>query len=77
MTQQFIDILTSINPSIFDDENADLFADGIIDSFDVMRIIAELERVFAIEFSIEEVSPENFASAKSIWALAETLKGEV
>jgi acyl carrier protein len=76
MTQQFKDILMKVKPEIFDDPTSDLVEDGVIDSLDIMNIIAECESVFGVDFDPEDVLPENFASAEAIWNLIEKYRAE-
>jgi acyl carrier protein len=71
MTQQFKDILTGVNPEIFDDEAADLIEDGILDSLDIMNIVAELEHALGISFDPDDVSPETFATADALWRVVD------
>lgn len=69
MNEKFKSILTSVNPEIFDDPVLDLVEDGIIDSFDIMTIIAKCEEAFDVDFDPNDVTTENFSSPKSIWAV--------
>lgn len=74
--EQLIDILKGIRPDVdFESEKA-LIDDGILDSFDVVSIISELDDAFGVQVRITELDPENFNSAESIWALVNQLKGE-
>lgn len=72
--EKLIEILESIRPDIdFRNETA-LIDDGILDSFDVVSIISELDDAFDVQIRITELDPENFNSAKSIWNLIQELK---
>jgi acyl carrier protein len=75
MEQQFIDTLKKINPMIFTGDHSNLMAEGVIDSLDVMNIIAALEDNFAIEFDVDDISAENFVSVENIWNLLQKRKG--
>ena len=67
-------ILQDIRPDVdFENETA-LIDDGILDSFDVVSIISELDDVFGVQIRITELDPENFNSAESIWNLVQNLK---
>lgn len=67
-------ILKGIRPDVdFESENG-LIDDGILDSFDVVSIISELDDVFDVQIRISELDPENFNSADSIWKLIQSLK---
>jgi acyl carrier protein len=74
MTQGFIDALKSTKPVIFDKENVHLIDNGVIDSLDVVNIIAKLEETYNIKFDGKDITSENFASVNSIWALTELYK---
>ena len=56
------------------DASAALIDDGILDSFDVVSIISELDDAFDVQIRITELDPENFNSAESIWNLVQELK---
>ena len=57
-------------------QEKELIDDGLLESFDVLTLIAELEDQFGVEIPAEEIVPENFNSAEGIWALLEKIKGE-
>ena len=57
-------------------EDTQLIAKGLLESFDVITLIAELEDQFGVEIPAEEIVPENFNSAEGIWRLLERMKEE-
>lgn len=72
--EQLLEILKGIRPDVdFENETA-LIDDGILDSFDVVSIISELDDGFGVQVRITELDPENFNSAESIWKLVQELK---
>lgn len=72
--EKLLEILKGIRPDVdFESETA-LVDDGILDSFDVVSIISELDDAFDVQIRIDELDPENFNSAASILALIEKLK---
>lgn len=72
--EKLIEILKGIRPDVdFTNETA-LIDDGILDSFDVVSIISEIDEVFDVQIRINELDPENFNSADAIWNLIQTLK---
>lgn len=67
--EKLMELLKGIRPDVdFENETA-LIDDGILDSFDVVSIISEIDDVFGVQIRINELDPENFNSAKSIWNL--------
>ena len=67
-------ILWEINPDIdFETEDA-LIDGGMLDSFDIVTLVAEIDDAFGIEIPSEALIPENFNSAKAILALIQQLQ---
>lgn len=67
-------ILGEINPDIdFETEDA-LIDRGMLDSFDIVTLVSEIDDVFEIEIPAEALLPENFNSAKAIFALIQQLR---
>lgn len=74
--EKLLEILKGIRPDVdFANETA-LIDDGILDSFDVVSIISELDDAFGVQVRITELDPENFNSAESIWKLVQELKAK-
>lgn len=72
--EELLKLLSEIRPDVdFENETA-LIDDGILDSFDVVSIISELDDVFGVQIRITELDPENFNSLDSIWNLVQSLK---
>ena len=73
--EELIELLQDIVPDA-DFENCEtLIDDRIITSFDVLTIVSEIQDEFQVELSPADLVPENFNSAKSLWALIEKRKG--
>ncbi len=73
--EKLLEILKGIRPDVdFENEKA-LIDDGILDSFDVVSIISELDDAFGVQVRITELDPDNFNSAEAIWNLIQKLKG--
>lgn len=56
-------------------ESGELVTGGLLDSFDIIALITELEESFDIEIDLEDVVAENFESVDAIAALVEKCKG--
>ena len=50
--------------------------DGILDSLDIVSLVAAIDTEFGITVPAEEIVPENFNSAEALWALIEKLDEE-
>lgn len=66
-------ILREINPDIdFENENA-LIDGGMLDSFDIVTLVAEIDDAYGVQIPAEALVPENFNSAKVLYALIQRL----
>lgn len=75
MEEQIRNILETICPEIdFDNEKA-LFDNGLIESFEVIRILSELMECFDIDIDPEEIEPENLNSLEAFVELVRRSKG--
>ena len=73
--EQLLEILSEVNPDI-DFENCEtLIDDGLLDSFAILEIVAEINDAFDVEITAPEIIPENFNSAKALWAMSQRLQG--
>ncbi|MFW5614091.1 MAG: acyl carrier protein [Campylobacter hyointestinalis] len=72
--QEIIEILQSVRGDIDFTNATKLVSDGIIDSFDILQIVMELEEKFDIQIEPQYIEPENFNSAKAIKEMIEKLK---
>ena len=71
---QLMDILTEVNADV-DFETCDtLIDDGILDSFDIVSIVGELNDTFDIEITPVDIVPENFNSAEAMWEMIQRLQ---
>lgn len=73
--EKLLEILKQVRPDVDFENEIALVDDGILDSFDIVSIISELDDAFGVQIRIAELDPENFNSAQAIWALVQKLKG--
>ena len=71
---KLLEILQGIRPDVDFENETELIDEGVLDSFDVVSIISEIDDVFGVQIRINELEPENFNSAEAIWSLIEKLK---
>lgn len=71
---KLLEILKGIRPDVDFENETELIDEGILDSFDVVSIISEIDDVFGVQIRINELEPENFNSAEAIWSLIQKLK---
>ncbi len=74
--EKIIEILKSIRSDV-DFATADkLIDDGILDSFDIVAVVAELCDAFDITITVDDMEPENFNNVAAIKALVDRLSDE-
>ncbi|MCH5213847.1 MAG: acyl carrier protein [Muribaculaceae bacterium] len=72
--EKLLELLQSVRPDIDFENEKSLIDDGILDSFDIVSIISEIDDVFDVQIRIAELDPDNFNSIESIQALIDSLK---
>ena len=80
MDEKIYGVLLEILEELHDDVDYDtcttLIDDKILDSFDIVTIVAEVNNVFDVQIPAEALIPENFNSAQALYALIERLEDE-
>ena len=64
-----LEILTGIRPEFDFATSEDFFEDGLLDSFDLVTLVAELDEVYGISIDGIHILPENFANVAAIEAM--------
>ena len=67
--EELIRILQSIHPDVDYKTNDRLIEDKILDSFDIITLISEINDEFGVAIPAEEIVPENFNSAEKLYDL--------
>ena len=74
--EELIQIMKGIRPDV-DFENAtDLIDAEILDSFDIISIVSEVNEAFGVEINVDDLLPENFNSAAALYELIQRIKSE-
>ena len=73
MREKIVEQIREIDARIVEDENKDLIASGILDSFDIVNLVFGLEEAFGIEIDADLVTPDNFRTAEAIIRLMEKI----
>jgi len=71
-----LEILKDMHEDIDFDTYETLVDDKIIDSFDVITLVAEIDDRMGVSIPPEEIIPENFNSYKALSELIERLEDE-
>ncbi|MBR4080142.1 MAG: acyl carrier protein [Christensenellaceae bacterium] len=74
--ETLISILKDLHPEVdFEKENG-LIDNGILNSFDIVSIIAEVDDTMGVTIPADEIIPENFNSAAALYEMIERLSDE-
>lgn len=74
--EELLDILRELHPDEDVENCTTLIDDQILDSFDIVTLVAEIADTFDVSIPAEALIPENFNSAKALYALIEQLQDE-
>ena len=66
--EKLYEILKSLHPDVDFTAEEDLIGKGILDSFDIVTLITEINSAYDVSIPAEEILPENFRSAAAIHA---------
>ena len=66
MTDRILQILKEIRPESDFAGSTDFLCDGLLDSFDMVTLVATLDKAFSISIEGTEIVPENFSNADTI-----------
>ena len=74
--EELMEILNNLKPDVDFETEERLVDDKILDSFDIVSLIAEINETFDIAITAKDILPENFNSAKALYALIQKLEEE-
>ena len=69
-----VEILNGIRPEFDFRESDDFIANGMLDSFDMITLVATLDKEYGISIDGVDIVPENFNNLQSIEALLRRYK---
>jgi acyl carrier protein len=64
-----VEILKEIRPEFDFSASNDFLADGMLDSFDMVTLVAALDKNYGISIQGTDIVPENFLNLQTIEAL--------
>lgn len=69
--ERVLEAVCEVNDEIMENQDKDLLLNDIIDSFDIVAMMVELEDAFDIEIDSEDVTPDNFRTVDSMVEVVE------
>ena len=74
--ESILKIQTNLHPEVDFETSTDLVDGKIIDSFDIVSIISEINDEYDVVIPAEEIVPDNFNSAQALYELIVRLEDE-
>jgi acyl carrier protein len=71
---ELLEILKELHPDVDFETCETLIDDKILDSFDIVSIISEINERFDVTIPPEEIVPDNFNSARALKALIDKIE---
>lgn len=73
MKEKVMDILMDLRPDVDFENEKKLIGDGILESFDIMSLVPELEDEFDVKIKPKDLVAENFNSVDDMVAMLQKL----
>ena len=74
--EELLRILSDLHPDVDFETEENLIDDMILDSLDIVNLITEISEEFDVNITAKDIVPENFNSAKALYALIQKLEDE-
>lgn len=72
--EELLEILNDLNPDIDYETEDKLIDNKCYDSFKIITLISAISDTFDVELGPEHLIPENFNSAKAMWAMIQRIQ---
>ena len=72
--EELLRIMSEIRPDVDFATATKLIDDDILDSFDIISMVSEINDAFVIEINVNDLLHENFNSAEALFALIQKLQ---
>ncbi len=66
-----LEILSNVRDDVDFSASSNFIDDGLLDSFDIVTLVEEIEEEFGIEMKGSDIIPDNFISVETIEKLVE------
>lgn len=74
--EALLNILSELHPDVDFNTATGLIDNKVLDSFDIVTLVAEIDAEYDVSIPAEELIPENFNTAQAIYALIGKLMDE-
>lgn len=73
---RLLEILKEVRPDVDFENEEKLIDDDILDSFDIISIVSEINDEFDVDINVDDLLPENFNTVNAMYELITKLKEE-
>ena len=63
---KLLNILKNLRPDVAFETETAIIDDGLLDSFDIIALVAEVEAAFGVSIGLEDLEPVNFNSVSAM-----------
>lgn len=74
--KELLNILREMHPDVDFESEEHLIDNAILDSMDIVGLITEIGEEFDVTITASDIVPDNFNSAKALYALIQRLEDE-
>lgn len=74
--EELLEILQGLHPEVDFEKEEHLIDDVILDSFDIITLITEIQENMDVTIGAKDIVPENFNSAKALYDLIKRIEDE-
>ena len=71
-----MELLEGIRPDIDFEREKALVTDRLLESFDIINLVSEINDEFDVKIKPADLVPENFDSVEAMWEMIERLQDE-
>ncbi len=74
--EELLKLLAGIRSDVDFEHEKKLIDDGVLDSFDIISIVGEMNDHYGIEINVEDLEPDNFNTVEAMLELINKLQEE-
>ncbi len=74
--EELLRILSDLHPDVDFETEKNLIDDRILDSFDIVTLVTEIQDVYDVTIDAKSITAENFNSAEALYRVIQKLENE-
>ena len=74
--EELMELLEGIRPDIDFEKEKALVTDRLLESFDIINLVSEINDEFDVKIKPADLVPENFDSVEAMWEMIKRLQDE-